>query len=424
MRVRSNPMRARSISGVAASLVVLLTGALSMSAQSAVTVNVDALLNRHPINPNIYGVAHASTRRPERFEQSAEPQRRQQHHPLQLAAQRRQPRQRLVLREHRATAARRRASAATRSSRTRKAAGAQAMLTIPMIGWVAKLGANRSKLASFSIAKYGAADRQRLAMVCRCRQRHLPPTARIITGNDPERRECAVDSRFQQAWVQPPGRAVGPAPSGGLRYYILDNEPSLWHRTHRDVHPDRRRRWTRSRQRHRRLRRRRSRPSIPRRSGRRAGGVGLERLPLQRLRSAVWQHARLEHPARSRQRTAAGLPALAARPASPEQRRDRARGCSMCSRSTTTRRAASSATTSRRRCSCCATARRARSGIPAMWTRRGSTTAVQLIPRLKNWVNSVLSRAPQIGDHRVQLGRGEPHQRRDHAGRHLRNLRP
>src|SRR6266487_4020611 len=37
-----------------------------------------------------------------------------------------------------------------------KGAGAQAMLTIPMIGWVAKLGSGRSKLASFSIAKYGA----------------------------------------------------------------------------------------------------------------------------------------------------------------------------------------------------------------------------------------------------------------------------
>jgi len=30
------------------------------------------------------------------------------------------------------------------------------MLTIPAVGWVAKLGANRGKLASFSIAKYGA----------------------------------------------------------------------------------------------------------------------------------------------------------------------------------------------------------------------------------------------------------------------------
>src|ERR1700736_1795840 len=36
------------------------------------------------------------------------------------------------------------------------AAGAQAMLTVPIIGWVGKVGANRNKLASFSIAKYGA----------------------------------------------------------------------------------------------------------------------------------------------------------------------------------------------------------------------------------------------------------------------------
>jgi hypothetical protein len=30
------------------------------------------------------------------------------------------------------------------------------MLTIPMLDWVARIGNNRSKLASFSIAKYGA----------------------------------------------------------------------------------------------------------------------------------------------------------------------------------------------------------------------------------------------------------------------------
>jgi hypothetical protein len=53
-------MRARSISVAVASIAFLLTCALSMHAQTAVTVNVDALLNRHPINPNIYGVAHAS----------------------------------------------------------------------------------------------------------------------------------------------------------------------------------------------------------------------------------------------------------------------------------------------------------------------------------------------------------------------------
>src|SRR5262249_33654404 len=37
-----------------------------------------------------------------------------------------------------------------------QAAGADAMLTIPTVGWVAKLGASRNKLASFLISKYGA----------------------------------------------------------------------------------------------------------------------------------------------------------------------------------------------------------------------------------------------------------------------------
>src|SRR5689334_2959437 len=38
---------------------------------------------------------------------------------------------------------------------TTQAAGARAMITIPMLDWLAKLGANRSKLASFSQTKYG-----------------------------------------------------------------------------------------------------------------------------------------------------------------------------------------------------------------------------------------------------------------------------
>ena len=37
-----------------------------------------------------------------------------------------------------------------------EASGARPMVTIPMVGWVAKVGSGRSKLASFSIAKYGA----------------------------------------------------------------------------------------------------------------------------------------------------------------------------------------------------------------------------------------------------------------------------
>ncbi|MDH5540250.1 MAG: glycoside hydrolase family 44 protein, partial [Rhizobacter sp.] len=44
--------------------------------------------------------------------------------------------------------------------RDSRAAGAEPMLTIPMLGWAARLGPDRGKLAGFSIDKYGAqADR-------------------------------------------------------------------------------------------------------------------------------------------------------------------------------------------------------------------------------------------------------------------------
>ena len=48
----------------------------------------------------------------------------------------------------------------------------------------------------------------------------------------------------------------------------------------------------------------------------------------------------------------------------------------------------------------------------------GSTTRCSCIPRLRDWVNTYL---PGHADrhHRIQLGRGKPHQRRHHAGRHL-----
>src|SRR6476661_4995634 len=38
---------------------------------------------------------------------------------------------------------------------TTQAAGARAMITIPMLDWIARLGSSRGKLASYSQAKYG-----------------------------------------------------------------------------------------------------------------------------------------------------------------------------------------------------------------------------------------------------------------------------
>ena len=116
-----------------------------------------------------------------------------------------------------------------------------------------------------------------------------------------------------------------------------------------------------------------------------------------------------------------GLPAVAAR----QLRQSRPTSVSVCSTSspfTTIRRAASSATTCRARCSCAAIARRARCGIRLH--RRD----------LDQRSRSADSAAEELGEHllpghadrhhRIQLGRREPHQRRDHAGGHLRHLRP
>lgn len=117
-----------------------------------------------------------------------------------------------------------------------KGAGAQPMITIPMIGWVGKLGANRGKLASFSIAKYGAqtgADYQWFPDA----GNGIRTNGQFVTGNDPNDANVAAGSVYQQQWVNHLVSRWGTAANGGVRYYILDNEHSIWHSTHRDVHP-------------------------------------------------------------------------------------------------------------------------------------------------------------------------------------------
>src|SRR5688572_10760586 len=133
--------------------LLALAGALPAASQTAV-INVDANADQRPIDPAVYGLAYATEAQ---------------------------------LRELRLTTNRRGGNNTSRynwqqNSDNRgqdwyfqsiaydsptagddvddfiaetKAALAEPMVTIPMVGWVAKLGPNRSKLASFSAAKYG-----------------------------------------------------------------------------------------------------------------------------------------------------------------------------------------------------------------------------------------------------------------------------
>lgn len=117
------------------------------------------------------------------------------------------------------------------------AGGSEPMVTIPIVGWVAKLGPNRSKLASFSAAKYGAqtnCDWQWYPDAC---NGILASNGQFVQNNDKNDANVPADGAFHEGWFDHLVTRWGPAASGGLRYYILDNEYSIWHATHRDVHP-------------------------------------------------------------------------------------------------------------------------------------------------------------------------------------------
>lgn len=58
-----------------------------------------------------------------------------------------------------------------------------------------------------------------------------------MTGNDPNDANLPADVVFERGFVQHLVNQWGGAGNNGLRYYVLDNEHSIWHSTHRDVHP-------------------------------------------------------------------------------------------------------------------------------------------------------------------------------------------
>jgi hypothetical protein len=114
--------------------------------------------------------------------------------------------------------------------------GSEPMVTIPLIGWVGKNGPGGTKLASFSAAKYGAqqdCDWSWFPDACN----GVRTNGTNVTGNDPSDANVASSAQYQKEWAQHLVARWGLAASGGVRYYLYDNEPSLWHHTHRDVHP-------------------------------------------------------------------------------------------------------------------------------------------------------------------------------------------
>jgi Glycoside hydrolase family 44 len=228
-------MPTRNYRGHIASFLALSLAAVSTQAQNPITIAVDVAANRRPINPNIYGVAHAATAE---LNDLNSPLNRNggnntTRYNWQLNADNRgNDWYYESIADSSATAGERGDTFFVNS----RAANAQAMLTIPTIEWVAKVGANRNKLAGFSIAKYAAQTGNDWQWFPDAGN-GVRTNGQYVTGNDPNDANVPSNSTFQQGWVQHLVGRWGTNANGGLRYYILDNEPSIWHGTHRDVRP-------------------------------------------------------------------------------------------------------------------------------------------------------------------------------------------
>src|SRR5580692_6308297 len=210
---------------------------LAIGQNAAVSVNVDASANRHAISPNIYGFAFASAQdlAVTNFTMNRSGGNGTSTYNWQInAANHDSDWYFESILDPPETAG---YDGDTFITDTRAAGvGAQPLLTIPMINYIANLGPGGAMLWSFSIKKYGAQTGS---------DPYQPDagngisaaTGKPITGNNPLDANTPNSVAIQQAWVEHLIKTWGLEADGGLKYYIMDNEPSLWNSTHRDIHP-------------------------------------------------------------------------------------------------------------------------------------------------------------------------------------------
>jgi regulation of enolase protein 1 (concanavalin A-like superfamily) len=217
------------------SLVATTNSTPTPGTNAPVTIALDALANRHPISPLIYGLNWASAS-----------QLLDLNYTLNRGGGNAETRYNWLLNAHNRAGDWYFESLSDGSSTPGAAAdsfitetrngSAEPMITIPMIGWMPKLGPNREDRYSFSIAKYGAQtahDPYRADAGNGVSQ----STGQNITGNDPNDANFPTNVVFQQGFVQHLTNQWGVSTNGGVRFYIMDNEETIWEYTHRDVHP-------------------------------------------------------------------------------------------------------------------------------------------------------------------------------------------
>jgi hypothetical protein len=114
--------------------------------------------------------------------------------------------------------------------------GASTLLTVPLIGWTPKQRKDHPFDCGFKESKYGPQQDRDNQWDPDCGNGYYQ-NGTPVTGNQPSDTSMAIGPSFVQGWINHLKGRYGSAAQGGVKFYALDNEPGLWHETHRDVHP-------------------------------------------------------------------------------------------------------------------------------------------------------------------------------------------
>jgi hypothetical protein len=130
-------------------------------------------------------------------------------------------------------------SAADRFVQDTRATGGEALVTLPTIGWTPVDGQRRP---GFAVDKYGPQQLTECTWGdpswCDPNAGNgVHPNGTYVTGNDPHDTSREADPTFVTDWMAHLASQFGTVAQGGVKLYALDNEPMLWDSTHRDVHP-------------------------------------------------------------------------------------------------------------------------------------------------------------------------------------------
>lgn len=144
-----------------------------------------------------------------------------------------------------------------------KRTNTEPIITIPVIGYVAKAAGQVGNTATYpcsfdirtynytpqpllygdgSVARPGTdpddPNRSHCGTGITGYQGNDPSKPIYLTGNNPLDTSIAIGPAWATDWITHLKQQFGMAAAGGVRFYSLDNEPDIWFETHRDVAPD------------------------------------------------------------------------------------------------------------------------------------------------------------------------------------------